>query len=173
MAGTAAERETALAELGWTALPTARELKRHMLRCIEYEYAEHLHLHGFMPGEWCDECRCICAGGAGAVAQAMGTAYEHDGGDNGAAMTADNVLGKADEERQTPTPASARCFVERVPYSSTNRPATLGRAHEGSPPSRLAAPSAATTIDGALVAIDEAPYMSAGPGLGGRACGAL
>ena len=93
--------------------------------------------------------------------------------DSHLAMAADNVLGKADAEVFPPLLASTRCFVERAPYSSTNRPATLGRAHEGSPPSRLAAPSAATTINGALVAIDEAPYMSAGPDLGGRACGAL
>ena len=73
----------ALTGMGWSGLPAAAELKQHMLRCVEYEYAEHLHLHGFMPGEWCDECRCICAAGVGAVARAMGTAYGHDGGDNG------------------------------------------------------------------------------------------
>ena len=51
MTGTAAEREAALAEAGWDGLPAARDLKGHMLRCVEYEYAEHLHSHGFMPGE--------------------------------------------------------------------------------------------------------------------------
>ena len=107
------------------------------------------------------------------------TAVEVEAATRAAEAAVAATLGKADEE----TPARGDIFFaignfhageyEMLVRSAPHPPIYFGRAREGSPPSRLAAPSAATTINGALVAIDEAPYMSAGPDLGGRACGAL
>ena len=54
-------RAAALARLGWPqGLPTSRRLKQHMLKRVEHEYSEHLLEHGYTPGQWCDECKCIC-----------------------------------------------------------------------------------------------------------------
>ena len=32
-----------------------------MLLRAEYEYADHLFSHALEPGEWCEECECICS----------------------------------------------------------------------------------------------------------------
>ena len=97
------------------------------------------------------------------------------------AMTAVNVLDKADEKTPARIGAVPRAIGNfhageyEMLCGASGPPPTIfqGRAREGCPPSPLVTPSAATTTNGALVAIDEAPYMSAGPGLSGRACGAL
>ena len=49
--------------LGWPdgRLPDKNVLLEHMLKRVEYEYADHLAEHGSMPGKWCRECQCICA----------------------------------------------------------------------------------------------------------------
>ena len=52
-------------------LPDKKNLKTHMLDRAEREYALHLLLHGLTPGEWCDECRCICAPAEDAIVAAM------------------------------------------------------------------------------------------------------
>ena len=55
-------RAAALSRLGWpNGLPNARRLKQHMLQRVEREYSEHLLEHGYTPGRWCDECKCVCA----------------------------------------------------------------------------------------------------------------
>ena len=97
------------------------------------------------------------------------------------AMTAVNVLDKADEKTPARIGAVPRAIGNfhageyEMLCGAHGPPPTFirGLAREGCPPSPLVTPSAATTTNGALVAIDEAPYMSAGPGLSGRACGAL
>ena len=66
--------------------------------CVEYEYAEHLYLHGFAPGEWCDEFACICVAGGDFVAQAMATgigmvdARDGEDGEDGPIILVDPAL---------------------------------------------------------------------------------
>jgi hypothetical protein len=56
-------RAASLRALGWPdgRLPGKKVLLEHMLKRVEYEYADHLASHSYEPGEWCDECQCICA----------------------------------------------------------------------------------------------------------------
>ena len=58
-----AARTASLCALGWPDghLPGKKVLLEHMLKRVEYEYADHLFSHSYEPGEWCDECQCICA----------------------------------------------------------------------------------------------------------------
>ena len=72
-----ADRMAALISLGWSdgQLPASKALKMNMLERVEFEYAEHVHLHGLFSGDWCDECRCICAY---AVDPALATLFERD-----------------------------------------------------------------------------------------------
>ena len=78
-----AERVAAVAALGWPRLPNAKRLKQHMLQRVEHEYAEHLLEHGYMPGRWCDECKCICAPAVDAhVAAAADPDPTHDSDDD-------------------------------------------------------------------------------------------
>ena len=52
---------------------------QHMLHRVEQEYAEHLLEHGYMPGQWCDMCKCICAPAVDAhVAAAANPDPTHD-----------------------------------------------------------------------------------------------
>ena len=87
-----AERTAALSALGWPRLPSAKRLKQHMLQRVEHEYAEHLLEHGYMPRQWCDECKCICAPAVDAhVAAAADPDPTHDS--DGSADEAPEDLG--------------------------------------------------------------------------------
>jgi len=80
-----AVRATSLRALGWPdgRLPGKKVLLEHMLKRVEYEYADHLCSHSYEPGEWCEECQCSCA--------RIDTADDDDGGgDDGSSSTDDD-----------------------------------------------------------------------------------
>ena len=77
-----AERKAAVATLGWPRLPSAKRLLQHMLQRAEHEYADHLLEHGYMPGQWCDECKCICAPAVDAHVAAAADPEPTHGGDD-------------------------------------------------------------------------------------------
>ena len=63
-----------------------------MLDRVEHDYADHLFCHGLTPGEWCDECKCICAESVTAfvAAEARANGYGATTGDSDDLEASDN-----------------------------------------------------------------------------------